>query len=156
MVNTLLKNPFFQIVKNCNNGHELISQLYYRPEDIFIIELHMPIISGLETIKFIRQTGNKTPIITYSSTYQDDMFSLLNTLEAVYYCEKKSNIITDILKNCVLSAYKNYANYLENWKLQSDQQQAHMQRQLKSWYRPSVIEIQIMKLCYEGIKQQRN
>ncbi|HZH72125.1 MAG TPA: LuxR C-terminal-related transcriptional regulator [Mariniphaga sp.] len=154
MVKTLLKNPFYNIIKNCNNGQELISQLYLRQENAFLIELYMPIMSGFEAIKFIRQSGNKTPIITYSATFQEDMSSMLSTMESVYYCEKKSVVILDILKNYVLSSSNDYAIYLEEWKKQSFSVNEYMERQKKGWYEPSLVEIQIMKLCYEGLSNK--
>ena len=46
LVRSLLNNPFNHIVKNCNNGHELISQLYLRQESVFLIDLYMPIMDG--------------------------------------------------------------------------------------------------------------
>src|SRR5690625_1733210 len=89
LVKNLLTNPFNRIVKDCNNGHELIKQLYLRKENIFLIDLFMPIMTGLEAIKFIRNSGNQTPIITYSSTYQSDVHSILKSYPSVYYCQKK-------------------------------------------------------------------
>ncbi|HFK5520207.1 TPA: response regulator [Elizabethkingia anophelis] len=69
LLKMLLENPFYRVVNDCNNGHELISRLYRKQEDVFLINLYMPILSGLEAIKFIRQTNKTTPIITYSATY---------------------------------------------------------------------------------------
>ncbi|NAW50476.1 response regulator [Elizabethkingia argentiflava] len=154
LVKSLLHNPFYSIVKNCNNGHELISQLYFRQESIFLIDLYMPIMSGIEAIKFIRQSGNLTPIITYSATFQEDMFSMLKDLPAVYYCQKKSIIILEVLKKYVLTVSKNYDEYLNEWKAQPLVVQEYMERQQKGWYMPSLIEIQIMKLCYEGLSNK--
>ena len=154
LVRSLLNNPFNHIVKNCNNGHELISQLYLRQESVFLIDLYMPIMSGFEAIKFIRQSGNTTPIITYSTTFQADVFLMLSELPGIYYCQKKSGIILDILKKYVLTQSKDYTEYLDEWKAQPMAVQEYMERQQKGWYAPSLIEIQIMKLCYEGLSNK--
>lgn len=154
LVKSLLNNPFYHIVKNCNNGHELISQLYRRQESVFLIDLYMPIMSGLEAIKFIRQSGNSTPIITYSATFQADMSMMLAELPSVYYCQKKSVIILDILKRYALTHSKDYTEYLHEWKAQPIMVQEYIDRQQKGWYTPSLIEIQIMKLCYEGLSNK--
>uniref|UniRef100_A0AAU6WU05 Response regulator n=1 Tax=Chryseobacterium endophyticum TaxID=1854762 RepID=A0AAU6WU05_9FLAO len=50
LVKTLTENPFYILLNDCNNGHELISRNYRRQEDVFIIELFMPVLSGLEAI----------------------------------------------------------------------------------------------------------
>lgn len=154
LVNTLLTNPFYKLVKNCNNGHELASQLYTKQETVFLIDLYMPILSGIEVIKIIRQSGNETPIVAYSSTYQNDIFSLLKSLPNVYYCEKKSIVILDVLKNCVLNPLKNYDTYLQEWQAQPDVVRQYMERKQKGWYSPSLVEIQLMKLCYEGLSNK--
>lgn len=154
LIKSLLNNPFYHVIKNCNNGHELISQLYLRQESFFLIDLYMPIMSGLEAIKFIRQSGNQTPIITYSATYQQDVYTTLESLPFVYYCQKKSAVVLDILKNYVLSTTKNYTDYLNEWKKQPLAVHEYMERQRKGWYEPSLIEIQIMKLCYEGLSNK--
>lgn len=154
LVKSLLNKPFYHIVKNCNNGQELISQLYLRQESVFIIELYMPIMSGLEAIKFIRKSGNNTPIITYSATFQSDIYAMLETIPFVYYCQKKSVIILEVLKSYVLSSTLNYKDYLLEWEKQPLKVDAYMERQRKGWYVPSLIEIQLMKLCYEGLSNK--
>ncbi|MFZ4861476.1 response regulator transcription factor [Sphingobacterium sp. Mn56C] len=154
LVNSLLCNPFYRVLKNCNNGHELLSQLYFRQENIFIIDLFMPIMSGMEAISTIRKSGNSTPILTYSPTYQDDMCQYLSKFPDVYYCQKKSVVILDLLKNYILTHTQEYANYLKHWQLQPTAVHGYFQRQQKAWYTASVTEIQIMKLCYEGLSNK--
>lgn len=154
LLKTLLINPFYSIVKNCNNGHELISQLYYRTETVFIIDLYMPIMTGFEAIKHIRKTDHQTPIITYSSTFQSDMYNNLSNIDHVYYCQKKSAVIIDMLKNYVIHPNRSYSQYIEEWKKQSADTLAYMNRQKKHWFEPSLIEVQIMKLCYEGLSNK--
>ena len=154
LIQSLLNNPFCNLIKNCNNGQELISQLYRRQETVFLIDLYMPIMSGLEAIKFIRKTGNETPIIAYSSTFQEDVLSTLDSYSNIYYCQKKSIVIFDILKNHVLLQSKSYSDYLAEWKKQPSAVHEYMERQRKGWYEPSLVEIQIMKLCYEGLSNK--
>ena len=154
LVKSLLNNPFYYIVKSCNNGHELISQLYFRRESVFLIDLYMPVMNGFEAIKLIRQSGNNTPIITYSATFQENMSLMLAELPSIYYCQKKSVIIVDILKKYVLTQSKDYTEYLNEWKAQPSVVQEYIERQQKGWYTPSLIEIQIMKLCYEGLSNK--
>jgi DNA-binding NarL/FixJ family response regulator len=154
LVKSLLGNPFWKLVKNCNNGNELINQLYRKQENIFLIDLYMPILSGVETIKIIRSTGNDAPIITYSATFQEDIHSILTKHSNIFYCQKNSTIIVDILKNCVLSPIKNYADYLKEWKQQPLAFHKYIEREKTTQYIPSLTEIQIMKLCYEGLSNK--
>ncbi|WP_254077519.1 response regulator transcription factor [Elizabethkingia anophelis] len=146
----LLENPFYRVVNDCNNGHELISRLYRKQEDVFLINLYMPILSGLEAIKFIRQTNKTTPIITYSATYQNDMDAIISEIPNTYYCQKNSIVIRDILRNSILSKKVNFEDYRQEWSQQMLEVQDYMERQKKSQQDLSLSEIQMIKLCYEG------
>lgn len=150
LIKMLLENPFYSIVNDCNNGNELINRLYRKQEDIFILNLFMPILSGIEAIKFIRQTNNSAPILTYSATYQEDMAKILEEIPNVFYCQKNSIIIKDLLKNCILSDSSNYKDYKKEWESQSQSVQNYMDRQKREQQEISVTEIQIIKLSYEG------
>lgn len=154
LVKMLQENPFYEIVSDCNNGSELINRLYRKQEDVFIINLFMPIISGVEAIKIIRKTNNTTPILTYSSTYQEDMADLLTDIPNVYYCQKNSIIIKDILSNCILNKNTDYEDYKKEWAGQSLAVKDYMARQQENQQELSVTEIQIIKLCYEGFSNK--
>ncbi len=150
LIKMLEENPFYSIVNDCNNGNELINRLYRKQEDLFILNLFMPILSGLEAIKFIRQTNANVPILTYSSTYQEDMAVLLEEIPNVYYCQKNSIIIKDILRSSILSESSEYEEYKKEWASQSQSVEDYMKRQKREQQELSVTEIQIIKLCYEG------
>ncbi|MCS3529781.1 response regulator transcription factor [Chryseobacterium sp. JUb7] len=154
MIRTLTENPFFMLLNDCNNGHELISRNYRRQEDVFIIELFMPVLSGIEAIKYIRKSNPETPIITYSSTYQEDMAEILSKLPNIYYCQKKSNIIKDIIKGKIVSDTFDYTAYTQEWEQQPLAVQDYMERQKKSQEELSSTEIQLMKFCYEGFSNK--
>ena len=154
MIRTLTENPFFILLNDCNNGHELISRNYRRQEDVFIIELFMPVLSGIEAIKYIRKNNPETPVITYSSTYQEDMAEILSKLPNIYYCQKKSNIIKDIIKGKIASDTFDYTAYTEEWEQQPLAVQDYMERQKKSQEELSSTEIQLMKFCYEGFSNK--
>lgn len=154
LIKMLLENPFYSIVNDCNNGNELINRLYRKQEDIFVINLFMPIVSGLEAIKFIRQTNKMVPIITYSSTFQEDMAQILADIPYVYYCQKNSIIIKDILRMVIGGSAEGYENYRVEWAQQSDAVQNYRARQQKELDDLTVTEIQIIKLCYEGFSNK--
>lgn len=154
LLKMLLENPFYRVVNDCNNGHELINRLYWKQEDVFLVNLYMPILSGLEAIKFIRKSNNDAPIITYSGTYQSDMDEILSEIPNVYYCQKNSIVIKDILKNTILSNTVDFAEYKEEWSQQMQEVQDYLTRQKNSQQELSVSEIQMIKLCYDGFSNK--
>ncbi|UMQ41383.1 MULTISPECIES: response regulator transcription factor [unclassified Chryseobacterium] len=154
MIKTLLETPFNMLINDCNNGHELINRTYRRQEDVFIIELFMPVLSGIEAIKFIRRTNNETPIITYSGTYQEDIAEILSKIPNIYYCQKNSNIIKNIVKGKIADNNFDYDSYYQEWQKQPLLVQEYMNRQKKSQEELSPTEIQLMKFCYEGFSNK--
>jgi len=154
LIKTLTENPFHLLLNDCNNGHELISRNYRRQEDVFIIELFMPVLSGIEAIKYIRKSNPETPIITYSGTYQEDMAEILSKLQNIYYCQKKSNIIKDIFKGKIASDGFDYDRYSKEWEQQPLAVMEYMDRQKKSQEELSPTEILLMKFCYEGFSNK--
>lgn len=151
LIKMLEENPFYRIVNDCNNGNELINRLYRKQEDIFILNLFMPILSGLEAIKFIRKNHNSDfPIITYSATYQEDMAEILEKIPNVYYCQKNSIIIKDILRIITTEDTIAYENYKKEWASQLKSVQDYMDRQKREQQELTITEIQIIKLCYQG------
>lgn len=150
----LTENPFYMLLNDCNNGHELISRNYRRQEDVFIVELFMPVLSGLEAIKYIRKSDSETPVITYSGTYQEDMAEILSKIPNTFYCEKKSTIIKEIIKGKITSDSFDYEAYTKHWEQQPLAVMDYMNRQKKSQEELSPTEIQLMKFCYEGFSNK--
>lgn len=150
MIKTLMENPFYMLLNDCNNGHELVNRIYRRQEDVFIIELFMPVLSGIEAIKYIRKNNTETPIVTYSNTYQEDMAEILSKIPNIYYCQKNSTIIKDLIKGSIASDSFDYEKYSREWEQQPLAVQNYMERQKKGQEELSPTEIQLMKFCYEG------
>jgi DNA-binding NarL/FixJ family response regulator len=154
MIKTLMENPFYMLLNDCNNGHELVNRIYRRQEDVFIIELFMPVLSGIEAIKYIRKNNTETPIITYSGTYQEDMAEILSKIPNTYYCQKKSTIIKYIIKGSITSEDFDYQTYSKEWEQQPLAVQEYMDRQKKGQEELSPAEIQLMRFCYEGFSNK--
>lgn len=150
LLKMLLEDPFYRVVNDCNNGHELINRLFWKQEDVFLINLYMPILSGLEAIKFIRQSNEHTPIITYSGTFQSDMDEIISEIPNTYYCQKSSIVIKDVLRNSILSKNVDFSEYQKEWSNQMQEVENYLDRQKKSQQELSIAEIQMIKLCYEG------
>lgn len=153
LVKMLSENPFYKIVNDCNNGNELINRIYRKQEDVFLINLFMPILSGIEAIKYIRKFNSETPILTYSTTYQEDMARLIDEIPNTFYCQKNSIIIKELLR-MIIDNYGSYEEYKREWAEQSLAVKDYMERQKEGQKDLSVTEIQIIKLCYEGFSNK--
>jgi CheY-like chemotaxis protein len=61
-------------VSIANNGQEAIDMLKEKPFDVILMDLHMPVLDGLEAVKFIREElKSNIPIIAFTaSTFEDE------------------------------------------------------------------------------------
>lgn len=97
LTDTIARSPFFKLSASANNGHELINAVRKHRLDIALVDLYMPVLSGIEAIKFIRLIDKNLPVICYSGTYQQDVAELTGKMNNVLYCEKKSFVLVDML-----------------------------------------------------------
>ena len=117
-IKNALENPFTELLMTVIMVMNLSLDSIANKKMFFLINLYMPILSGLEVIKFIRQTNKTTPIITYSATYQNDMDAIISEIPNTYYCQKNSIVIRDILRNSILSKKVNFEDYRQEWSQQ--------------------------------------
>ena len=154
LLDGLMQNPFFTLVENTNNGHELLNRIFRKQVDVFIISLFMPILSGYETIKLIRESYKDTPIITYSSTYQDDFAELLNKFDNVYYCQKNSIVIKSFVNSQIFLKKDIYEDYLKEWQSTALSVKDYFSKQKQEAENLSIKDIQLLKFCYEGFSNK--
>lgn len=62
VVNRMLKDSVKEVVV-VSNGQEVLDQINSRKFDIIILDVYMPIMTGIEAATIIRQTDSKTPIL---------------------------------------------------------------------------------------------
>lgn len=84
-----LLNSYFRKTKNIKlvdtaaNGEIAIEKLKSLKVDLIILDIVMPKLDGLATLKIIRKTDKKTPIIMYSSLTSDS--AATHTVDALTY-----------------------------------------------------------------------
>ena len=76
----LLQIPGVEIISTVNNGAQLLDKLKLEAADIVIVDLHMPVMNGLETTKIIRYEYPDIRIL--GLTMDDDMESIKEMLNA--------------------------------------------------------------------------
>lgn len=66
-------NDLFHIVGEASNGSELLEQVDSLSIDIILLDLNMPVMDGLETIKKLNEKGSKIPIVVLTTYNEDEM-----------------------------------------------------------------------------------
>ncbi len=84
-----------------NNGKSLIAQLRASPADILLLDLNMPKMDGIESIKIIRKEFPQTKVIVFSSYNQPKLVAEVKALGAVGFLPKSST--SAIIKEAVVA-----------------------------------------------------
>lgn len=63
----------FQVVGEAGNGEDALCQLEHTPADLVVLDLSMPRLDGLETLRRLRATGSRVRILVLSM-YDDTQF----------------------------------------------------------------------------------
>jgi two-component system, NarL family, response regulator DegU len=63
LIGILKQYEDIEIVLEANNGQELIEKLKSKPVDVIILDIKMPILDGLQTLKIIRESDPSVRII---------------------------------------------------------------------------------------------
>lgn len=66
-----LKSKGYQVF-TANNGLEAMEVIKKETLDIIFLDLHMPVMNGLETLKNIRELNNDTPVILITAYTSDE------------------------------------------------------------------------------------
>ncbi|MCX7875268.1 MAG: ATP-binding protein [Melioribacteraceae bacterium] len=70
-------------VKGTQDGKEFLDEISQNNYDVFIIDKNIPIVNGIECIKLIRNSGNKTPIILASGSLIDEEHEINSLVEKI-------------------------------------------------------------------------
>ncbi|MCR5698850.1 MAG: response regulator [Treponemataceae bacterium] len=74
----VLKNPDFQVAASCRNGKEALDYLENNKVDLIVLDVYMPVMDGVETLKNIRD--RKIPSEVIMVTAANDSETLENTM----------------------------------------------------------------------------
>ena len=72
------KNKQFKVVGSCRNGQDALNFLEKNPADLVIMDVYMPDMDGLETLKNIRQKKIQTEVIMVTAA--NDVATLEDTM----------------------------------------------------------------------------
>jgi len=84
----IAKNSSFKVVGKCGNGEEAIAFLEKNAVDLLILDVYMPHMNGLETLKVIREKNIPVSVIMVTAANDITSFETAMRLGAVDYLVK--------------------------------------------------------------------
>jgi DNA-binding NarL/FixJ family response regulator len=80
-----------QMLKPVSNGRQLIDQLQEAPADIVLLDLNMPQLAGIDTLKILRKDFPQISVIILTSYYQPELVREIKALGAKGYLLKTTD-----------------------------------------------------------------
>ncbi|RPI34645.1 MAG: DNA-binding response regulator [Chloroflexota bacterium] len=104
LVNLLGDMPEFQLVGEAGNGREALTIVETSEPDVVLLDVNMPVMNGVETVKAIRQLKKQSRILMLTiSKHEDDLFGAI-TAGADGYLLK--NAEPSELRKAILQVYE--------------------------------------------------
>src|SRR5580698_3470626 len=88
-----------QVVSTANNGWELISVLRETPADMVLLDLQMPKLDGIDSLKILRKDFPKLKIIVFTNYGQPKLIKEIKILGAEGFLLKNSS--SPVLKEAI-------------------------------------------------------
>ena len=98
-----LKSKGYSVV-TANNGQEAMETIKKEPLDIIFLDLHMPVMDGVETLKNIRQLNKDIPVVLITAYASDEKVTAAEKhgIAGLFYKYKdlseSANLIETILR----------------------------------------------------------
>lgn len=90
-----------EVLEPVNNGRLLLARLRQSPVDIVLLDLHMPQLDGIETLKILRTEFPRVKVVVFTNYNQPKLFREIRSLGAKGFLVKNSSSTT--LKEAVLT-----------------------------------------------------
>jgi CheY-like chemotaxis protein len=86
-------------------GGEALEMIETVPPDLMILDLNMPGIGGLETLKSIRAKGFNFPVVIFTSDNREDMKNkcLAAGANEMLFKPSKPNYILSVVNKCIVA-----------------------------------------------------
>jgi DNA-binding NarL/FixJ family response regulator len=81
-----------KILATVADGRSLIDSLQYHKPDLVLLDLNMPQMNGIDTLKMLQQRFPKIKVIILSSYYQPELLKEIKSLGAKGYLPKSSSV----------------------------------------------------------------
>lgn len=123
----IARNPRFKIVGEASDGEAALQQMACLKPQIVILDIDMPRLNGLETIRAVRQLPFPVKVVILTMYNEEDMFNAAMDLGAKAYVLKE-NAANDILS--ALEKVDRGEGFVSTLMLEAGQRRSNRVREL--------------------------
>lgn len=150
MINAVCMRSDRKVLFCAANGRELLDDQQHTPAQILIVELYLPVISGIEAIKLLKKTSAFTHILAISAIFQPEMPRILQDLYVEGYCSKDQEDVIAALEK--IQEGKTFFDnaYYEQWHKEGEKLIHAKNNRNNADYGLKPVEINIIQHTCEG------
>jgi CheY-like chemotaxis protein len=93
MLIEMLKSLGYTNITSCRNGEEAVQKMVQIPYDIVLLDLRMPVKSGLEVVEWMRKNGRKEKIAIITASIQESDRNTCRELGVKYFLLKPFSMV---------------------------------------------------------------
>jgi DNA-binding NarL/FixJ family response regulator len=135
-----------QVLDPALNGRQLIDRLHTAPADIALVDLNMPQMDGIATLKVLQKDFPSLKVIVFTNYHQPKLVSEIKKLGAKGYLLKTSNSI--IVKEAVMAVASGKTYFGEETATPSTPEQ--FEDVFIKKYQITKREIEILRMIAQG------
>lgn len=82
------KDPRFQVVRQFTNGRDALAWLKREPADLVILDVYMPVFTGLDLLRALRAQGSTLDVVMVTAAHERETLDALMKLGVTDYLVK--------------------------------------------------------------------
>ena len=94
LISVLQEMEDVQVLEPAINGRQLLERLQKHPADIALVDLNMPLLDGIATLKILNKNFPAVKVIVFTNYHQPKLIQEIKNLGAKGYLLKTSNSVT--------------------------------------------------------------
>ncbi|PHR69596.1 MAG: hypothetical protein COA67_09280 [Lutibacter sp.] len=138
----VIKNEFPRAeITTVNNGADALQKIAHKSPDIAILDIEMPFLDGIEVVRKLRLTTNKTKIIILTLHKEKIFFNEIQDLDIYGYLLKEFSV--DEITKCIIAVLNNekfYSNSIDKYRANNQKKHPEFTKS----------EVNILKLIATG------
>jgi two-component system response regulator DegU len=147
--------PYFEFVFDAENGQDFLNQFKNKPVDVVLLDLEMPILNGIDTIKVLKKEDSCVKIIIL--TMHDDLdiaFELLSS-GADAYLLKECSTREMIEAITMIHNDARYTNYFMNNAIINNLAESRKKQTRADYLQLSPRDLKLLKFICDGFSTKQ-
>ena len=156
LIRVIENEPQYKLVGEASNGKEALELIQKYNPDLAVLDIEMPILGGLDVLKTISKTKNKTKFVILTMYNDEEYFNAAMNSGVKGYLLKDSMLIEIIECFEIILQNKHYISpKISEYLIGRKEKEKSFKSSFPSLEKLTKMEIQVLKLLSENMTSKR-